>query len=225
MAAPVLWLLAGLLQGCSDDGSISAPEAAGTATGAAMPDQAEPFFVDWEAYRHGRQSRMQRVPDEYEGHSGTNGDLPGHTPHHSGQTTLHKCQTHWRYLPDPVSPSSMSELHAACVRMVSADYCGDGTSATIEGTPIDVWDTAGVHTKEPDSPGHGFEAAWTSKGAVCVDHLRWPELGRQCASALPICRSPEEAKAIAKQKGLGEVLLFNASCKGHHCRHAPVRAP
>ena len=31
-------------------------------------------------------------------------------------------------------------LHEACVRMVRADYCGDGRSHTVDGMAIDVWD-------------------------------------------------------------------------------------
>ncbi|HSN97859.1 MAG TPA: ADYC domain-containing protein, partial [Candidatus Nanopelagicales bacterium] len=135
-------------------------------------------------------------------------------------TAVGKCYQHFRYRPwdtgDPASPRPMPELHDACVRMVRADYCGDGASATEEGTEVDVWDTANVNTKAPDRPGLLFEAAWTSKGAICLDHLRHP--GRKppppCASALPACRSPEEAKALARQQRLGGVLLFNASYKG-----------
>lgn len=133
-------------------------------------------------------------------------------------TAVGKCSQHFHYRPwdtgDPASPKPMSELHAACVRMVRADYCGDGTSSTKQDTDVDVWDTANVNTKSPDRSGLRFEAAWTSKGAICLDHPRHPSLATPCASTLPVCRSPEEAKALARQKGLGDVLLFNASYKG-----------
>ncbi|WP_437587204.1 ADYC domain-containing protein [Sorangium sp. So ce1000] len=141
-------------------------------------------------------------------------------------TAVGKCYQTWRYRPldasEPARSKPMSDLHAACVRMVRADYCGDGKSATQTGTHIDVWDTANVNTKEPDMPGHGFEAAWTSKGAVCLDHRRLPT-EKECFPALPICHSPEVAKALAKQKGLGDALLFNASCKSLPCAdpHTP----
>lgn len=142
-------------------------------------------------------------------------------------TAVGKCYREWRYRPldagDPARSKPMSELHAACVRMVRADYCGDGKSATQPDTLIDVWDTANVNTKDPDMPpGHGFEAAWTSKGAVCLAHRRWPKLGKECTPALPPCRSPEGAKALARQKGLGEVLLFNASCTSPPCADPPT---
>ena len=147
----------------------------------------------------------------------------------SDATAVGKCYQHFRYRPwdtgEPASLKPMPELHAACVRMVRADYCGKGESATEEKTPIDVWDTAHVNEKDQDRPGHGFEAAWTSKGAVCLNHPRWPRLAAPCASALPSCDSPKQAKELARQKGLGKVLLFNASCKGHPCPDDPVRGP
>src|SRR5262249_24928548 len=70
---------------------------------------------------------------------------------------------------------SMREYHAACVRLVRADYCGDGTPHTENGTLIDVYDPVGV--QQPDNgPGMAFEAAWSPSGAVCVARTRKPHL-------------------------------------------------
>jgi len=124
-------------------------------------------------------------------------------------TAVGKCSQQFHYL-----PWVMPELHAACVRMVRADYCGNGTSATLKDTLVDVWDTANVNMKEPNSAARDFEAAWTSAGAVCLGHQRVPILAKPCAAALPSCHSPEEAKALAREGGFGDVLLFNASCEG-----------
>jgi hypothetical protein len=62
-------------------------------------------------------------------------------------------------------------LHEACVRMVRADYCGDGTSHTVDGVSIDVWDYAGFDAMTPISvapDGYGHEGEWTPNGARCL---------------------------------------------------------
>ncbi len=69
-------------------------------------------------------------------------------------------------------------LHAACVQMVRADYCGDGRSHTQGGTLIQVYDDLGVQRRRPpSSEDFTFKAGWTAQGAACVAHPRWRELG------------------------------------------------
>ena len=63
----------------------------------------------------------------------------------------------------------------ACVRPVRADYCGDGTAHTRDGTPIDIFDAIGIQRDE-ETPGMTFEAAWREDGAVCVRHTRLPDV-------------------------------------------------
>jgi hypothetical protein len=103
-------------------------------------------------------------------------------------------------------------LHAACVRMVRADYCGDGEAYTKNGTTIDTYDDLGIQTRGlADDARYAFEAGWTGQGAVCVNHTRWSDLLSreqllaQCPSlaAVPVC---DEASARA----LG-ARLFNNS--------------
>jgi len=65
---------------------------------------------------------------------------------------------------------SLSYFHEACVRMVRADYCGDGHSHTVTGTLIDVYDTADLQT---ESTSLALEAEWSPSGATCVKHVRW----------------------------------------------------
>ena len=70
----------------------------------------------------------------------------------------------------------------ACVRMLRADYCGDGSTWTTDGRLIEVWDGEGINTRtEPDWPREG---AWTPEGAMCLDNPRllFPE-----ESATPLC--------------------------------------
>lgn len=64
----------------------------------------------------------------------------------------------------------LSYFHEACVRMVRADYCGDGHSHTVNGTLVDVYDTADIQT---EGTALALEAEWSASGASCVKHVRW----------------------------------------------------
>lgn len=87
-----------------------------------------------------------------------------------------KC-VRWGYKPwkTRIGFVSMLDLYRSCMRMARADYCGDGLSATRDGTPIDIFDVAGIQTPEPVSTMR-FEAAWGPYGAVCVHHTRIPDV-------------------------------------------------
>jgi len=58
---------------------------------------------------------------------------------------------------------------AACTRAIRADFCGDGTSFTVDGTTINIYDVAGI---VPDGVGWQAEAEWTAEGASCVSGLQ-----------------------------------------------------
>ncbi len=74
----------------------------------------------------------------------------------------------------PWLSAEMRDIYDACVRMVRADYCGDGEGTTRDGVPIDLYDDRGI--QKPDSdPAQEFEAGWTAAGAVCVHHVRVKE--------------------------------------------------
>ncbi|HEU4407313.1 MAG TPA: ADYC domain-containing protein [Polyangiaceae bacterium] len=60
---------------------------------------------------------------------------------------------------------SLKNHHQACTRMLRADYCGDGTSHTVDGTPINLYDNVGVQADTQDWP---FEAEWVPSGARFV---------------------------------------------------------
>jgi ADYC domain-containing protein len=66
-------------------------------------------------------------------------------------------------------------LYNACIHLVRADYCGDGTPHTRDGVLIELYDDLGVR-----SPSFGagleFEAVWGAQGAICVRRARVPEL-------------------------------------------------
>ncbi len=77
----------------------------------------------------------------------------------------------WRRLPDG---TSLAPYFQTCVRLVRADYAGDGVGHTRDGTPIDIFDRIGLRSDEP-APGMTLEAAWGPDGAVCVRHTRFPD--------------------------------------------------
>jgi hypothetical protein len=62
------------------------------------------------------------------------------------------------------------EAYKACVRLVRADYAGDGKGTTRNGQPIDIYDSLGVQPPG-DDPSYEFEAGFDEKGAVCVRHI------------------------------------------------------
>lgn len=67
----------------------------------------------------------------------------------------------------------MKLLHEACVKMVRAEYGGDGQSYTREGVRISFCDRFGVRPCPKTAP---IEAAWGTKGATCVARPRRAEL-------------------------------------------------
>ena len=70
----------------------------------------------------------------------------------------------------------LADYHQACTRMIRADYCGDGSPHTINGTLIDIYDPLSPQLQvrsTADKPNWGVEAEWGPDGALCVgDSLR-----------------------------------------------------
>jgi hypothetical protein len=104
--------------------------------------------------------------------SGEHRRTPGHLELACTSGALGKCV---RMGYKPWKSEAMWDRHQACVRMVRADYCGDGTGHTRNGTPIDVFDEEGIQADAP-APGMSFEAAWGKDGAVCLSRTRIPEV-------------------------------------------------
>lgn len=71
----------------------------------------------------------------------------------------------------------LNDYHASCLRMVRADYCGDGVAHTYDGTSIDIYD----HLRNGNTPatstdgsdGWYIEADWDADGAHCINKTRW----------------------------------------------------
>ncbi|MCA9660335.1 MAG: hypothetical protein KC486_18475 [Myxococcales bacterium] len=103
---------------------------------------------------------------------------------------LAKC-AEWGY-----RPGLMPNTHASCVRMVRADYAGDGVAHTENGTLIHVGDKYGIN-KQQSEPGLLKEAEWGPEGALCLNRaaLRHPELSgcddpadpQTCFPEIPEC--------------------------------------
>jgi hypothetical protein len=75
-----------------------------------------------------------------------------------------------------VQGRSLAQHHLACVRMVRADYCGDGVPHTVDGTQIDLWDDLGIQKRELSAKmPEVFEAAWSPAGATYLNVPRWAD--------------------------------------------------
>jgi hypothetical protein len=81
------------------------------------------------------------------------------------------------YAPWRTAPGGrpMRDWYNACVRMLRADYCGDGRPHTRDGTVVDVYDRIGVQAPAADQALR-FEAAWGPDGALCVARTRVPDI-------------------------------------------------
>ncbi len=93
----------------------------------------------------------------------------------SDEGALAKCAERYNYKPweDPFS-TTKAPLHESCVRMVRADYCGDGVTHTYDGNWIDVYDRSGIQELDPEGEIEmagttwGNDAIWNPNGAHCV---------------------------------------------------------
>jgi hypothetical protein len=86
----------------------------------------------------------------------------------------------WRTAPDG---RALAPFHAACLRLLPAEYAGDGRFHTRNGMRIEVFDFAGVNDPENET-GMPFEAGWTPTGAVCAAHARVPGITDMAALAV-----------------------------------------
>ncbi|HEU4412347.1 MAG TPA: ADYC domain-containing protein [Polyangiaceae bacterium] len=90
---------------------------------------------------------------------------------------------------------------AACTRALRADYCGDGTSWTVDGTTINLYDAAGV---QADTESWGFEAEWTANGARFItggSGARYTLVGGATPPCLSTLLSPSAGNAAHFSSG------------------------
>jgi hypothetical protein len=102
----------------------------------------------------------------------------------------------WGFRPwATVDGTLLKNHHQTAVRMIRADYCGNGEHHTANGNPIDIEDTKRVQTF--DSLTWPVEAAWGPTGAICLNtprKLYWSREMINPCSNLPLCSAahPEE---------------------------------
>jgi hypothetical protein len=62
---------------------------------------------------------------------------------------------------------NLEKHHQSCTRLIRADYCGNGTSFTVNGTPVNIYDAVGV---QQDTENWPVEAEWGIDGARCLSN-------------------------------------------------------
>jgi hypothetical protein len=65
-----------------------------------------------------------------------------------------------------------ADTHHACVRMLRADYCGDGQTHTVDGTLIKMFDKATFQKRTADDVPWPVDAEWNADGAICFNAHR-----------------------------------------------------
>jgi hypothetical protein len=82
---------------------------------------------------------------------------------------------------------------ASCVRALRADYCGDGTPYTVDGTLVNLFDDQGVRI---DAIDWVPEAEWTPDGARCISkktETRFNEVLHQKPTCYPSTLKPKKS--------------------------------
>lgn len=104
------------------------------------------------------------------------------------------------YDPEPPTASpytTTADERQAALKMITADYCGTGTSFTASGTALQ-WRNADNWSYNSVGSGAALEALWDADGALCLNE---PRLGQDAAAAiaaecaiankvLPPCHTP-----------------------------------
>jgi hypothetical protein len=117
----------------------------------------------------------------------------------------------WRTLSDG---SSMRPLYDTCVRMVRADYCGDGRSFTRDGTVIGYRDSAGLATLTAEdiaTESLAFEAVWGPEGAICLARPRLDDVDSidSIAASCPALASRAGAAACGPDAPGGVLVNYS----------------
>ncbi|HZR34813.1 MAG TPA: ADYC domain-containing protein [Nevskia sp.] len=107
----------------------------------------------------------------------------------------------------------LAPYHAACVRMVRADYCGDGVAHTKNGTSIDLYDHIGVQKDEDRDNDQEFplEAGWSPQGAVCLARTRWSDIATREEVLKECPRLAQEQSCTEDRAAALGALTFNRS--------------
>lgn len=87
------------------------------------------------------------------------------------------------------------EERMATLRMITADYCGDGTSFTVAGKQVAWRDREGLVT--PPFAEEVLEAKWGPDGALCLEHPRHASLDEVLDHCeIPACADDDIADGV-----------------------------
>jgi hypothetical protein len=108
----------------------------------------------------------------------------------------------------------MRPLYDTCVRMVRADYCGDGRSFTRDGTVIGYRDSAGLATLTAEdiaTESLAFEAVWGPGGAICLARPRLDDVDSiaSIAASCPALASRAGAAACGPDAPGGVLVNYS----------------
>ncbi|MGC4123238.1 MAG: ADYC domain-containing protein [Myxococcales bacterium] len=124
----------------------------------------------------------------------------GYAPWREGRS----CLAGTRGKGDCTQKISLAPYHHACARMLRADYCGDGTSHTQDGTALNAYDALGVRF---DSEDWAAESEWTEAGASCLARLRDPSAAAPaCADRLLDARCGQPGSVAASTLLVSEIV-------------------
>ncbi len=102
---------------------------------------------------------------------------------------------------------SLRDHHQACVRLLRADYCGNGQTGTIDGWQVNLYDNLGIQADTEGGPQWVFEGSWGASGAACVDEYRVLEL--VASGPVPECALAKLSGSCAAGGFQGGVLMRN----------------
>lgn len=132
----------------------------------------------------------------------------------------------WKWAQSPSGQwVQLAELHQACTRAARADYCGEGTSFTRDGTRVDVSDTYGFVARVPESdPSEMFssESTFDTGGAGCLEKTRYDQVAPSCRSTslerlTPFLDDRIACTALAGLTGRRQLIRVDS---GTYCSHA-----
>jgi len=107
-----------------------------------------------------------------------------------GMGAVAKCVFPIGYKPwKSVNGVSLDRWHQACVRLIRADFCGDGTPYTVNGQRVNLYDGVGV---QQDTRDWLIEAEWDENGARCFNPVNRSHWFVPCFNdrALAACGAP-----------------------------------
>ena len=145
------------------------------------------------------------------------GNDPGVEQFVTADGAITKCMRAFR-----INPQLFGDAFLACIRMVRADYCGDGHPHTYTGTEVGVGTPQSPMTASECKDGRCFEASWSRDGAVCLARPRWTGTGMDFAA----CRDQFTPNGTLQCRGDPALGVVFSRSKQYVCKQlAPTACP